>query len=204
MTDAEGTRPTVLLLGDSIRLGYQPVVAAQLAGIATVRGPGDNGRETAYTLAHLDAWLAEAQADASVTVVHCNCGLHDLKREGGATDTVVPLARYADNLAAIIARVRARTDAALIVATTTPIHEARHAARGLDFARVASDVPAYNDALRTVCARLAVPVNDLYGVVTEGGGDALLLADGTHYTEVGYAALGTAVAQSVRPYLPPT
>jgi len=203
MTDAARTRPTVLLLGDSIRLGYQPVVAAQLAGIATVRGPGDNGRDTAYTLAHLDVWLTEAQAVAqAIAVVHCNCGLHDLKREGGATDTVVPLARYADNLAAIIARVRARTNAALIVATTTPIHEARHAARGLDFARLAADVPAYNDALCTVCARLAVPVNDLYRVVIEGGGDALLLADGTHYTEAGYAALGMAVAHAVRAYLP--
>ncbi len=198
MTDAAGERPTVLLLGDSIRLGYQPVAAAQLAAVATVRGLDDNGRDTAYTLAHLDAWLAEAQP---IRVVHCNCGLHDLKRMDGATGTVVPLARYADNLATIIARVRAQTDAALIVATTTPIHEARHAARGLDFARLAADVHAYNDALCAVCARLAVPVNDLCQVVA-GDGDALLLADGTHYTEAGYTALGTAVAHAVRPYLP--
>lgn len=203
LNDAQSQLPTVLLLGDSIRLGYQPVVTAQLAGTATVWGPEANGQDTVTTLAHLDAWLTAVNP----AVIHWNCGLHDLKREhranggNGATETVVPLAQYAENLTTIIDRIRAHTAAPLIFATTTPIHEARHAARGLTFARFAADVDTYNNAARAVCARLYVPVDDLYRVVTDAGGVTLMLPDGTHYTEDGYRILGTAVTHAVRPHL---
>lgn len=197
MNDAQSQLPTVLLLGDSIRLGYQPVVAAQLASTATVWGPEANGQDTATTLAHLDAWFTAVNP----AVIHWNCGLHDLKRENGATETIVPLTQYAETLATIIARIRARTAAPLLFATTTPIHEARHAARGLTFARFAADVDTYNNAARAVCARLTVPLNDLYRVVMDAGGVTLMLPDGTHYTEDGYRVLGTAVTDAVRPYL---
>src|SRR5438552_4159509 len=67
--------PRVLLLGDSIRLGYAPLVAKKLAGKAEVISPKENGGDTANTLKLLDQWLA----DGKPLIVHFNCGLHDLK-----------------------------------------------------------------------------------------------------------------------------
>ena len=42
--------PKVLLLGDSIRMSYQPLVAQLLEGRATVVGPADNCQYSLYTL----------------------------------------------------------------------------------------------------------------------------------------------------------
>jgi len=50
---------TILLLGDSIRLSYQPLVAAKLDGRAKVVGPSENCRFALYTLMRLDEWLQE-------------------------------------------------------------------------------------------------------------------------------------------------
>lgn len=189
-------RPTVLLLGDSIRLGYQASVTRLLAEIADVRGPEDNGSDTAYTLAHLDQWLgAESPA-----IVHCNCGLQDLKHENGAAGTVVPPAQYAENLATLFTRLRAHTPT-LIFATTTPIDDACHAARGTPFARFDADVIAYNEIARAICTRHAIPVNDLNATVVATGSRAIMAPDGTHYTDAGYELLGRAVADAVRPFL---
>src|SRR5207249_3545666 len=69
--------PRVLLLGDSIRLGYAQRAAALLAGTAVVASPTANGGDSANVLRHLSDWLASAQPE----VVHFNCGLHDLKRD---------------------------------------------------------------------------------------------------------------------------
>ena len=40
----------VLLLGDSIRMGYEPHVRRKLEGRAEVFGPNENGRFALYTL----------------------------------------------------------------------------------------------------------------------------------------------------------
>ena len=67
----------LLLLGDSIRIGYLPFVTDMLKGEATVHGYEQNAGTTAFTLEHLDAWLEGFPAD----VIHANNGLHDLARE---------------------------------------------------------------------------------------------------------------------------
>ena len=64
---------TVMLIGDSIRLGYQAKVAALLADEATVTGPEDNCRFSAYTLFNLPAWVPEDDHD----VIQWNNGQWD-------------------------------------------------------------------------------------------------------------------------------
>ena len=46
----------VLLLGDSIRLGYEPFVKKGLKGLAEVVGSEDNGRFSKYTLWGVNLW----------------------------------------------------------------------------------------------------------------------------------------------------
>src|SRR4051812_6362490 len=53
--------PRVLLVGDSIRLGYAPLVAKKLAGKAEVISIPDNFADTATTLKMLDKVLEESK-----------------------------------------------------------------------------------------------------------------------------------------------
>src|SRR5258708_6402195 len=97
--------PKVLLLGDSIREGYAPLVAKKLEGVAEVIAPKENGGDTANTLKMLDDWLKAGKP----VVVHFNCGLHDLKFAKKTNAFQVPPDDYAKNLKAIAERLKKET-----------------------------------------------------------------------------------------------
>lgn len=67
----------VLLLGDSIRMGYDDYVAMAFEGIAEIYFPKDNGRFAAYTLRHLTLWKDELQCGDDIDLIHWNVGLWD-------------------------------------------------------------------------------------------------------------------------------
>ncbi|HET6576414.1 MAG TPA: GDSL-type esterase/lipase family protein [Fimbriiglobus sp.] len=185
--------PRVLLMGDSIRIGYAPLVAKKLAGVAVVVSVKANGGDTANTLKNLDRWLADARPD----VVHFNNGLHDLKLDKKAKTYQVPLGQYEANLTAIAERLRKVTPH-VVFATTTPILDDRHATRKAAFDRLDADVRRYNAAATRAMLALGVPVHDLYRIVAENGPAKLLGKDGTHYTPAGYERLADAVADSIK------
>ena len=70
--------PKVLLLGDSIRMSYQPHVARLLSDRAEVVGPVDNCQYSLYTLSSLDRWIA---ALGKPDIVHWNNGIHDYRTQ---------------------------------------------------------------------------------------------------------------------------
>jgi lysophospholipase L1-like esterase len=178
-------------------MGYAPLVVESLRGVVEVVAAKENGADSANVLAHLDEWVIAPQP----ALVHLNCGLHDLKRSKADGTHRVPLERYVENLREIVRRVREETTATLVFASTTPIHDARHTQRTVDFDRIEADVRRYNAAAVGVMGELGVPMHDLHATVTAGGADELLLADGTHYTPEGYALLADAVADCVRRHL---
>ena len=61
--------PKVLLLGDSIRISYQPHVARLLAGRATVVGPAENCQTSLYTLSSLNRWIDDAARGLAFAIV---------------------------------------------------------------------------------------------------------------------------------------
>ena len=185
--------PRVLLIGDSIRLGYAPLVAKKLEGVAEVVSIKDNFADTANTLKMLDKVLA----DSKPTVVHFNCGLHDLKLGKKTQTHQVPIDDYQTNLNTLVTRIRKVTPH-VVFANTTPILDARHAARKADFDRFEKDVRAYNAKAFHEMERLGVPINDLYEIVQDGGEKELLGKDGTHFTPAGNERLADAVADCVR------
>lgn len=186
--------PRVLLLGDSIRIGYAPLVAKKLEGVAVVIHPGmENCADTPTTLKGLDRWLT----DVTPAVVHFNCGLHDLKFDKKAKVHQIPPDRYAANLKAIVERLRKATPN-IVFASTTPILDDRHAGRKAAFDRFDKDVAAFNETAAGVMRDLGVPVNDLNRIVRDGNPETLLGKDGTHYTPAGYERLADAVADCVR------
>ena len=189
--------PKVVLIGDSIRIGYAPIVTKKLDGQAVVVSHKDNGGDSGNILKNLDAWVIKEQP----ALVHLNCGLHDLKKDRKTGKYQVSLEDYEANLKKIVERIRGETKAVLIFAATTPILDDLHAKRGAGFDRFEADVKRYNEKALAVMAELNVPVSDLHRLVHHFAADKLLGKDGTHYTPAGYERLGEAVADCVRRHL---
>ncbi|MCC2668082.1 MAG: hypothetical protein K0Q72_553 [Armatimonadetes bacterium] len=184
--------PTVVLIGDSIRLGYAPLVAKRLEGKARVVSPAPNGGDSSNVLKNLEQWATRERP----LLVHLNCGLHDLKLDRKTKAYQVPIDRYEANLREIVQQVRG-SGAALVFANTTPIEDARHAKRKAGFDRLEWDVQRYNDAAERVMRETGVTIHDLHWLVQHRGGPKLQMADGTHYTPAGYEVLAEAVADSI-------
>jgi lysophospholipase L1-like esterase len=186
--------PLVVLLGDSIRMGYQNVVARELAEVAEVWFPEENGCHTKHTLARLPVWFA----DREPTLIHLNIGLHDMwVNEDGSNRHALP--EYLADLEQVIEWLREHTSARLVFALTTPVDQDRQCKS--NYGRVVrrnADIPCYNAATRSLMESLGVGVNDLYAVVDTAGTDRLIADDGVHFRPDGYEALGQAVAVRIR------
>ncbi len=187
---------TVVLVGDSIRMGYEETVRSQLAGLANVWAPEENGGTSENVLAHLDQWILSRHAD----VVHINCGLHDIRKEFGQDAAAVPLGAYTENVRCILMWLRAETEATVVWASSTPINQDWHNANK-PFGRFESDVAAYNTAAVEIARELGIVVNDLFSVVSSTGRDELLMDDGVHFKPESYALLGESVADCLKEVL---
>jgi len=148
----------VLIIGDSISIGYFKPVQEMLAGRANVVHNPGNAAHSANGLAKLDEWLGDTKWD----VIHFNHGLHDLKYvdENGKNIAVekgrqqIPVDQYEKNLDEMVSKLK-RTGAKLIFANTTPVPDGT----GI---RVKGDAIVYNVAAERVMKKHGVPVNDLY------------------------------------------
>lgn len=185
---------TVLLLGDSIRLSYQPLVAERLAGRARVFGPPDNGRFALYTLMRLGDWLAEC---GKPDVIHWNNGLWDLGQCPHRYPNQVPLSDFTGNLGVILQRLRA-TNARIIWRSITPVHPDRGWRD--DWLFESRDVARYNEAARSLMEREGVACHDLGAVVQERMAECIG-ADGVHLSPTGQAVCADAVAQVILNHL---
>ncbi len=184
-------RPRVLLLGDSIRLSYQPLVAARMADRAEVVGPDDNGRWAAYTQQHLSQWVA---ALGRPDVVHWNNGLWDCGHWWEREPQQIPLEEYVAALRQILHHLRGLTPS-IIWATITPIDEARTPGQyGFDYAN--AEIDAYNAAAQAVMNAEGVAVNDLHAIVAADVA-VNLEEDRLHLSERGQQRCAVAVAAAV-------
>jgi acyl-CoA thioesterase-1 len=204
------TLPDVLIVGDSISIGYTLLVRSRLAGVANVHRPLDtsgkkpaNGGDTAHGLINLDAWLG----NRTWRVIHFNFGLHDMKYLDANGKYVSPDQGkqvalpdpYEANLKAIVARLK-KTGAILIWATTTPVPDG---ATG----RVKGDDVIYNVRAKKVMDENGVLIND-FGVVLDKRLPALQLPRNVHFNDQGSQVLADAVAASItaalaKPWTPP-
>jgi len=188
--------PEVLIIGDSISIGYTPRVADLLAGAAKVTHNEGNAGDSVNVLANLDSWL-DGQSPA---VIHFNCGLHDIKIAPHDRTRQVSLEQYRANIAAITGRLKA-SGADLIWATSTPVIDQRHNAVK-EYDRHNDDVNAYNAAAEEIVRLEGLPIDDLYGAAIAHGAEMLLSDDGVHMTAGGYTVLAEAVAASILAFLP--
>jgi len=184
--------PRVLLIGDSISMGYTVPVRELLKGKANVHHPPVNCGPTTRGLEGLDEWLGEKKWD----VIHFNFGLHDLKyiNAKGALVPVaeghqqVPIDGYRKNLDAIVTRLK-KTGAALIWASTTPVPEG---AAG----RVKGDAARYNAVAAAVMKKHGVATDDLYTFALERL-EKIQRPKNVHFTPEGSKALAEQVVKHV-------
>lgn len=189
--DSKPELPRVVLIGDSIRQAYAPLVQRKLQGrVEIVRTlASDSG----HVLRDLDQWLVQVKP----VLVHLNCGLHDLKLDRETKKHQVELEAYQVNLKRIVERIRKDTSATLVFASTTPILDERHAKRNQPFDRLEADVQRYNEAAAKVMRAVHLPIHDLHWVVEQGGAEKLLGGDGTPYTGERNERLAEAVADCI-------
>jgi hypothetical protein len=191
--------PGILLIGDSIRMRYTPLVAKALENVAKVFIIKENCEDSAKVRANVQKWLKKAGPD-KLRVVHLNSGLHDIKRAYGSEHRQQPLPAYIDNWRWIMNTLRAGTSAQLMWATTTPvIYERHHATKGFD--RFEEDVDEYNKAALEIMKEFQIPVDDLYGAIMRHGKEQAILEDGVHMTEEGNQVLAATVVAALRKYL---
>jgi lysophospholipase L1-like esterase len=182
--DAPGL-PRVLLIGDSISIGYTEPVRTELAGKVNVHRIPTNGATTAVGVKNLEEWLGTTKWD----VIHFNFGLHDLKIMDGGQHQV-PLADYENNLRTIVLRFK-KTGARLIWATTTPVPDAK-----VNPPRRSADVIVFNAAAKKIMVESGVAIDDLYALVNPRL-EELQLPANVHYSKAGYDVLGRQAAQSI-------
>jgi hypothetical protein len=181
----------IVLVGDSIRMGYQPLVQRKVGQRAEVWGPAENCRHSLVHRESLTAWAIEARPE----VYHFNCGIHDLVLLDPAPRFTV--SGYVRNLKLIVRRLRAETRARLIWATTTPMLVPRDGVTPKQECRLDPDVERYNAAALRVMKDAAIEVNDLYRAVVEAGVYECLSDDKCHMTAYGNEVLSDAAVRFI-------
>lgn len=153
--------PRVLLIGDSISIGYTVPVRKLLEGKANVHRPLTNCGPTSKGVAEIDKWLGDGKWD----VIHFNWGLHDLKYMGPGGKNLadpqgkdsfqqVPPDKYEANLKVLVARLK-KTGAKLIWRSTTPVPKG---AGG----RVVGDSGKYNAIAKKIMDENGIAIDDQY------------------------------------------
>ena len=186
--------PRVLLIGDSISIGYTLPTRELLKGRVNLHRIPTNGGPTVKGLQQIDSWLGKKRWD----VIHFNWGLHDLKYMGPNGENLFPkekggkaqvsLEDYEKNLDRLVQRLK-KTGAKLIWRNTTPVPPG---SKG----RYVGDSIRYNAAAERVMIRHGVPTHDLFTLSRERMKEIMLPAN-VHYTKDGYKALAESVAKVI-------
>lgn len=196
-------RPNVLLIGDSISVGYTAYVRRTLKHKADVYRIPTNARNSAYGVKHLDKWLRLHSLEWDV--IHFNWGLWDLcyrhpkaktqgnrdKVNGILTETCEG---YRANMEKIVARLK-KTDAKLIWCTTTPVPEG-------EAGRKIGDDLNYNQIAKEIMDAHGIAINDLYSHALLKLPETMVRKGDVHFTEPGYIHLAKKVANEITARLP--
>lgn len=180
------TLARVLLIGDSISIGYTLPVRKLLSGRANVHRVPGNAGPSSNGVYMIDSWLGEKPWH----VIHFNFGLHDLKRLSDGKHQVGPEA-YDRYLRLVVERLK-KTGAKLIWASTTPVPDGK-----VSPPRVAADVPLYNEIALKVMRENGIPVDDLYAFALPRL-KSIQEPVNVHFTPAGSNLLAEQVSKSIQ------
>lgn len=177
--------PRVLLIGDSISIGYTLMTREALKGKANVHRIPENGATSRNGVEKLDSWLGASKWD----VIHFNFGLHDIRRVDGG-QWQIPRDEYQGNLRRIARRLK-QTGAKLIWASTTPVPEGK-----LSPLRIPGDEVTFNALALPIMQSEGVTVNDLYAYAKPNLAQWQVPVN-VHFHEKGCRELSRNVAQAI-------
>jgi acyl-CoA thioesterase-1 len=193
----DASLPNVLIIGDSISIGYTPYVKKLLAGKANVFHNPGNSEGTTHGVKNIKAWVAP-QYEKPWAVIHVNFGLHDIKHVDPATKNnsnnasdppQADVAKYTTQLTTIMETLVA-TKATIIFATTTPYPA------GVKPYREPADAARYNAAALSVVGKHEVIINDLYAFI-EPHLEKVQQPVNVHFKPEGSQALGEEVVKKI-------
>lgn len=168
-------KPSVLLLGDSISLGYRDFVKYHLRGVMDVYYPPENGRMVAYTFRALYEWSRDLKWPSDMDFVYWNNGLWDVVRVFG-DEPQTPLPEYETTIRRTYNRLKYLfPKARIIFATTTPVVEERYDKK--TFYRRNEDINRYNEVATRVVLESGGIVHNIHG----GGYSEQAYEDSTHF-----------------------
>ena len=192
--------PRVLIIGDSISIGYTLPLRAALKGVANVHRPPTNCAHTWKGLDQIDQWLGDGKWD----VIHFNWGLWDLAYRSeqssvygnrdkiNGTVTFTPEV-YGENLEKIVLKLK-QTNAQLIFATTSYVPDG-------EAGRFVGDDKRYNKVATKIMKKHDVVINKLNAKSRKIHKTYKKAEGDVHYTSEGSALLGEIVAAKIAKYL---
>jgi acyl-CoA thioesterase-1 len=196
--------PRVLLIGDSISIGYTLPLREALKGKANLHRPATNCGPSNRGVENLENWLKTGGSD-KWDVIQFNFGLHDVRHFGdpenkkpvGATEghRQVSEEDYEKNLRTIVARLK-KTGAKLIWRNTTPVPE------GSD-GRVKGDEVRYNEIAKKIMEENQIPIDDMYSFCLPRLAE-IQRPKNVHFTDEGSKILAEHTVKMILAALPKT
>lgn len=191
-------KPKILIIGDSISIGYTPFVEKHFGDRAVIAHNPGNGQHTGTGLEKINEWIGEEKWD----IIQFNWGLWDLcyrhsdSKTQGNRDKIngkitYSVDEYAANLDAIVSILKKTTKAKLIFITTTYVPES-------EAGRFHKDAIIYNNAAKLIMKKHSVIVNDIYEqskLIHNKFGKG---SDDVHYNKNGYLELGEFVSHFIK------
>jgi lysophospholipase L1-like esterase len=184
----------VLIIGDSISIGYTPFVQKALAPAITVAHNPGNGGSTIRGVDSLEVWLDNKEWD----MVLFNFGLHDLVHKDAQNKydvngkVSVTLDQYRTNLEKIVAKLK-ETTAVLVFVTTTVVPEN-------SAGRMVEDPAKYNQVALEVMKKNGIQVIDLY-TASQTIHPQNSKPGNVHYSDAGYELLAAPLVKTIQALL---
>ena len=182
----------ILLIGDSIRMGYDKAVKKSFEGIGNVVFPDDNCRFASYVLRYFHEYKALIN-EGNIDAIHWNAGLWDCLRMFDE-EPHTPIDVYAYYIERICIRIKKLCpDAKVIFATSTSVISDKMEDR---FKRYNEEIEKYNNIAVEKVTKYGFSVNDLYTISLNLPDEAH--SDAVHYyTSMGTKALANKVILSL-------
>jgi hypothetical protein len=186
----------ILIIGDSISIGYTPFVKEALKEVAIVKHNPGNAQHSGTGLEKIDDWIGNEKWD----VIQFNWGLWDLcyrdpesnvqgNRDKINGNITFSPEEYEKNLREIVKRLK-QTNAKLIFVTTSYVPNG-------EAGRIRRDEIKYNRLAKRVMKENNILVNDIHSISKKihkkhkkGDGDV-------HYTEEGYKLLAVSIVKFI-------
>jgi len=189
--------PKILIIGDSISIGYTPHVKEMLGDNAFVSHNKGNAEHTGTGLERVTEWIGDEEWD----IIQFNWGLWDLAYRSDSSkvqgmrdkingEVTFTADQYAANLDSLVVLIKSLSKAKLLFVSTSYVPEG-------ESGRFVEDALIYNKVAFEIMNKHDVPVNDIYELSKEVHNNHSTGSDNVHYTKDGYKLLAQKITEGL-------